>query len=623
MGLSHFQFAQSAWLWGLLAIPFVPLLYFLMYRAESTELLERFADRHLLVHLVKSRGVAGRNIRMPLLLWTLAWCCGVVAMAGPRWNYVDQKTFRVAEDLVIVLDLSSSMDANDVKPSRVGRAREEIEDLLDMSRGTSIGLVAYAAVPHMVTPLTDDVRTIKDLLPALDTSLVTIQGDRLNPAMEMAAHMLKAETGGNKSVLVISDGTFQEGDFASLIKAAGNATIYTMGIGTAAGGKGSDGKITRLQAGRLKSLAEAGHGLYVEANYTNDDTRAILGRIDAANNNAQATTKTTRLWQERFYIPALLLALLLLPLFRRGATLFAAVLLAMTIFPMGNARALTVADVFLNKAQQAKVAFDKGDYKTAIAKFDTPYRRGVAAYRAKDYDKASAYFRAAAAQKGDLDAMYDLGNSQLMQGLPEDAITSYETVLKQRPHDVPTLHNLAIARKMLQKNKQQPPKDKNNKSGQNNQGGGQKQKQQQGKGGGKNQKSDAQNKQASNQGNQAKKQAGQADPHDAKPQQGGKGQQAQGKGTPGQSSPQGEKQRAAAAQRAGNGNRQPDNKQGNSVRGYRLEKGRDRADNARPRTQLDVNADEWLNRVQNDPGSFLRNQFMIEDQASGTKKGER
>ena len=100
-----------------------------------------------------------------------------------------------------MLDLSQSMNAKDVLPSRIARAREEMEDILDLSRGVSIGLVAYAAVPHMVTPLTDDVRTIRNLLPALDTSLVTIQGDRLKPALEMAANMLKADPATIGSIL--------------------------------------------------------------------------------------------------------------------------------------------------------------------------------------------------------------------------------------------------------------------------------------------------------------------------------------------------------------------------------------------------------------------------------------
>jgi Ca-activated chloride channel family protein len=191
-------------------------------------------------------------------------------MAGPCWDYTQEQTYEPARDLVIVLDLSQSMNATDVEPSRIARAREKIEDLMDMSHDDSIGLVAYAAVPHMITPLTDDFRTIKNLLPELDTSLVTIQGDRLKPALQMAAGMLKDEVGDEKSILVIGDGGFQERDIAGLVQAAGNATIYTMGVGAPGSG---------LRANRLQMLATAGHGIYVEANYTDSDTRAILSRM--------------------------------------------------------------------------------------------------------------------------------------------------------------------------------------------------------------------------------------------------------------------------------------------------------------------------------------------------------
>jgi Ca-activated chloride channel family protein len=638
MEFNQFHFAQGAWLWGLLAIPVVPILYSLFHKTQSAGLLERFADRHLLPHLVKSRGVAGNNIRTSLLLWSAAWFFGVIAMAGPRWNYTDQQTFASAQDLVIVLDLSQSMNAKDVKPSRIGRAREEIEDLLDMSRGLSIGLVAYAEVPHMVTPLTDDVRTIKNLLPELDTSLITIQGDRLEPALELAAIMLKGEPGNDKSVLVISDGNFQENDFPALAHAAGNATIYTMGIGTASGAPmpgGDGGQISRLRAVRLQSLAAAGHGLYVEANYTNDDTRAILSRIDAARTKALTTPKTVRLWQERFYIPALVLALLLLPLFRRGAVFPIVILFSTFLFLPGHAQAMTLSDLFLNKEQQASAAYNHHNYKDA--KFDTPYRQGVVAYRQGAYDKAAMLFKTAAAQTGNTDAVYNLGNAQLMQYLPEDAIASYKTVLKKKPGDVPTLHNLAIAEKMLEKQKQPPqPQQKPPKPPKNNQGGGggggggggsgggqnkQQGQQQQGKNGqqnAQNQQRGARNQsQAGKQGSQNKQQAGQskgnqqAAQQPARQQQGGQGQAKQ------QAGQQGGKQAAAKLQAARVNPGSEKNPGNPSANRYVLVKARDGA----PRTQLDINADEWLNRVQSDPGSFLKNQFMIEEQQSVQKQG--
>lgn len=591
MGFSPFHFAQGAWLWGLIAIPVVVLLYVFFQSPAGAERLERFADRHLLPHLIKNSATARANFRKPLLLWSLAWLCGVIAMAGPRWGYTQEQTYVPARDLVIVLDLSQSMNATDVEPSRVARAREKIEDLMDLSHDDSIGLVAYAAVPHMITPLTDDFRTIKKLLPELDTSLVTIQGDRLKPALQMAAGMLKDEVGDDKSILVIGDGGFEENDIAGLVKAAGGATIYTMGVGAPNSG---------LQVSRLQRLAAAGHGLYVEANYTDSDTRAILSRMGAANFRARVAGKGVRVPEERFYIPALFLALLLLPLFRKGATFPVVLLVSAMFMPLGSAKADTTADWFMNRNQQAKAAYDNHNYKDAMAKFDTSYQRGVAAYRAKQYDKAASLFEAANREKVRLNALYDLGNAQLMQGQVEDAVASYRAALRQKPNDVPTRHNLAIALKMLEKDKQNQQQNKQQNKGDGGGGGGQDKSQgqqqpgQQRKDGSQSQQRDAQNSSKTSSRNAQQRNSEQKP---ARQEQGQKSKQAdQGKA------------QAGAAQSASSQSTQPRNPQ------YGM------AAAAPPRTQRDVNADQWLMRLPSDSGSFLKNQFAIEDQKSGLQQ---
>jgi Ca-activated chloride channel homolog len=199
MNFSGFQFDDTQWLWMIALIPVVALLYYLFYKAGlALERLKPFADAHLLPHLVKNRRDMHRPALVPLIIWSLIWACGALAMAGPRWDYKDVEAVKPERALVILLDLSASMDAQDVKPSRVARAREKIEDILDMSRGVNIGLIAFAAVPHMVAPLTDDMATIRNFVPALDTHLVYMQGSRLAPAMEMAVHMLDTAPGRDK-----------------------------------------------------------------------------------------------------------------------------------------------------------------------------------------------------------------------------------------------------------------------------------------------------------------------------------------------------------------------------------------------------------------------------------------
>jgi len=594
MAFDQFHFIQAGWLWGLLGIPLAMLIYARFYKGNPpSHVLERFADRHLLPHLIRKQALSGSHIRRPFLLWALAWLCGIVAMAGPSWNYSDQQTFKTAENLVIILDLSQGMNANDVKPSRVARARQEIQDMLDLNRGADIGLIAYAAVPHMVTPLTDDVRTIENLLPDLDTSLITLQGDRLQPALAMAAKMLKAEPSKSNSILVISDGAFQESDFAGLAQTAGNTAIYTMGVGSSAiavtPGQGSrlwgeteTATVPGFQRDRLQQLAAAGHGLYVEANYSDSDTRAILDRIDAAKGNAQMTSASVRLWEDRFYIPLFALLVLVLPLFRKGAALAVAGILTMTLFPSAGAHAQagTAVELFLNKNQQADAAFGKRDYKDALAKFDTDYRRGVVAYRAGRFKQAAALFKAAARRGNDLDALYNLGNAQLMQVQPEAAIASYEAVLKQRPGDVPAQHNLAIARKMLEQQHQKSNKDD---------------------------KSDTKNKDTS--GGQGKQQdkGGQGEQHYA--QRNGASGQSQA-ANPGKSQEQQQAKSARAPQPVSPGT-PASGGAGSPANAHASPNGR--LASADRRKQLDARADEWLTRLPNNPGSFLRNQFRIEE----------
>jgi Ca-activated chloride channel homolog len=612
MAFNQFHFIQAIWLWGLLGIPLAMLIYATLYKGNSpSQLLERFADRHLLPHLVRRRSLSVSHIRRPFLLWALAWLCGIVAMAGPSWNYSDQQTFKTAENLVIILDLSQSMNARDVKPSRVARARQEIQDLLDLSHGVDIGLIAYAAVPHMVTPLTDDVRTIENLLPDLDTSLITVQGDRLQPALAMAAKMLKAEPSKSNSILVISDGAFQESDFAGLAQAAGNAEIYTMGVGTSAivatqgsqlWGETENATVSGLQRTRLQQLAAAGHGLYVEANYSDSDTRAILDRIDAAKGSAQITPTSVRLWEDRFYIPLLALLVLLLPLFRNGAAFAVAGILTMTMFPAVHAHAGTAVELFLNKNQQADAAFGKRDYKDALAKFDTDYRRGVVAYRAGRYKQAAALFKSAAKRSNDIDALYNLGNAQLMQLQPEDAIFSYEAVLKQKPGDVPAQHNLAIARKMLEQQHQKSNKD--DKSDGKNKDKTRDQRKQQSKGGqGEQQNGQRQHSDTSNQSQAANSGRPQG-------QQQGKSGSAQQPASPGG-------QAGSGQLGASHENGPPAGGRAGSLANAHASPNGPSA-SADQRKQMDARADEWLTRLPSDPGSFLRNQFRIEEgQSSG------
>ncbi len=690
-----FHFAEPLWFAALLAIPVMLVLYRgFRDRAASQADLERFADRHLLPHLLKNRGADGKPVRRTLLLWSLAWLCGVAAMAGPRWDYEEVQAFRPEQDLVVLLDLGPAMDVQDVKPSRLARARQEIADLLAMNQGISIGLVAYAGVPHMIAPLTDDMRTIGNLLPSLDTSLATITGSRLKPALSMANDMLGHESGNQKSILVVSDGNFDETDIPALAAAAPGASIYTMGVGTDEGApvssngewlKGADGKMlmARLRADRLRALSDAGHGAYIPADYTDRDTRELLGRIGGTADSGPAK-KNTRVWRERFYIAAFLMALLVLPWFRRGSA-FPALLFIMLISAGATPAHADWLDLFRNRAQQGLHAFDRGDYDRAAQRFDTPYRRGVAQYRARQYDKAEQSF----GQSPGPDAAYNRGNAQMMQDKPEDAIASYESALRDRPGDEAIEHNLEIAKKLAKEKKDRQQQQKDQKSGQGKDGQQQKPDNRKKPGNDQSQSQSGQDQSQNGQGKKDQKQSSQ--PQQGTPQNGQNqaSQQQQGQNAqqqpsdqqsaqqqkPGQDGKQngepakpetgqngqpeqqtGEQRQDQNAQKGESGEQQQQNGQQNGQQGPQpsgtnsqaeaqqkpdgapqagqQQPGQQQSGQPQPgqngerpadgkpdgaktqRSQRDIDADQWLNRVQNDPGTFLKNQFIIEDRRS-------
>jgi Ca-activated chloride channel family protein len=333
MAESGFHFAQPAWLLALL-LPFGVWLWQRNSRTvRNTGRFKAYADRQLLPYLLGIRTASTRQLRNRLAVWTVIWSLVVLAAANPRWDYIDIQLFRPGSDLVVLLDLSGSMDATDVAPSRLGRARQEIEDLLEDNRGARIGLVAFATVAHVVSPLTEDSSNLRRQLPALSTDLVRLKGSRITEALARAQQMLTGQPrDSTQHVLLVSDGDFDEKGYvqsASNLAAAG-IKVHVFGVGTAEGTTipGAKGQPlrhprhgvvqTRLDEEGLKALAAAGDGIYRTASYGGEDTNALL-KVLAERGPAEALAdQRTRVWQDRFYWLVGLVMILLLGQFRRS-----------------------------------------------------------------------------------------------------------------------------------------------------------------------------------------------------------------------------------------------------------------------------------------------------------------
>ncbi len=333
-----FHFAQPAWFWGLLALPPVAWWRWRSAAKAAAGPVHRYADAHLMPHLSGTRALATTERWGRFFGWSLLWLLLLTAMAGPRWGYTDVRLFQPGDNLVILLDVSRSMEVGDVAPSRLSRARQEIQDLIIQNRKLRLGLIAFASVPHVVAPVTEDSRTILLSLPALSTDLARLQGSRLLEALERARTLLDSlPQESARSLLLISDGDFDEAGLTERVRTLAGVGIrlHVLGVGSRDGGEvpgprgteliGVDGAPVRsaLDEAQLQALAEAGGGLYRRADYRDDDTRDILDAAAVSRLPPQASDERTRVWHDRYYIPVLLLMALLLPRFRgraRGVT---------------------------------------------------------------------------------------------------------------------------------------------------------------------------------------------------------------------------------------------------------------------------------------------------------------
>jgi Ca-activated chloride channel family protein len=319
-----FHFAQPWWLLALLLIPLVLgwLWYSRPTRHKGRE--HQYADAHLLPLLIGNNKANTSRSRQPLIVWTLTWTLLILAMAGPRWGYQQIRGFQPAADMVILLDISASMNIQDVRPSRLARARQEIQDLVRLNPGIRLGLIAFASIAHVATPITEDGDSLIRQLPGLSTDLVRLHGSNLGNALKLAASLLEAQ--GKESshhILLLSDGDFGDPELQQKIRELKKQDIrlHVLALGTDGGGPvpyltatGGKAVVSRLNEQAMRALAEAGDGVYQLADYRDNDSEQIVKAVMSQAGLKQDQSTPTRIWNEQFYwalIPAMIILLLL------------------------------------------------------------------------------------------------------------------------------------------------------------------------------------------------------------------------------------------------------------------------------------------------------------------------
>ncbi|MHC6529385.1 vWA domain-containing protein [Vibrio proteolyticus] len=456
--MSDFTFLYPFWLLAL--APLAVLLAWLGIRSRSQTLIAP--------HLAKAMGLSGnQRSKSALLVIALCWLIAVVALAGPSLRTTERPSFKNASARVLVMDMSMSMYATDIKPNRLTQLKYKATDLLHRWQEGSTGLVAYAGDAYTVSPMTEDTRTITNLIPNLTPELMPYPGADAASGVQLAIAMMK-NTGleSGDIVLMTDDLDIQERSSIASLLSGTQWKLSILGVGTRAGApiQLSDGSLLQTESGttvvakanftNMQKLAKQTDGFFTPVQLDSSDINAIAARTQEVSTTADKNT--THQVKDKVNDGFWLVLFLLVPaalMFRRGLVFSLALLSVPWLTPTS-----VQASPWLNQEQTAMRLYQAEDYSNAAQAFSSPEWKGVAQYNAGDFEGAIESLKNVPGTRG----KYNLANAYAQQRDFDMAIELYEDVLKHDPSNQDAQHNLDVVKnaKQQQQQQQQQQQDK-------------------------------------------------------------------------------------------------------------------------------------------------------------------
>jgi Ca-activated chloride channel family protein len=458
---TDFHLIRPLWLLGIL--PAVLCLGIINKITQQSGNWEKVISPDLLPYLMQN-GISNNNyakyfIRGLVLCWLL-FC---LSLAGPTWSKLPQPVHKEDSALVIVFDLSPSMLAQDISPSRLVRARYKMIDILKARKQGFTGLVVYGGEAFAVSPLTEDGNTIISLVPTLNPTLLPSYGSNTEDAIATAIELINNGGYQQADLLLITDGVDRSAfrDISAQLSQS-NLRLHILGVGTAEGapiplGNGGFVKdqndsiiLPRLETSSLRQLAEIGNGYYLTLSSDDGDIKSITNAIaQDFPNTTELDNRAFDLWEDRGFWLIILLIPLLLASFRKGAV-FVLVLGPMFLSPSPS-HASIWQDLWYTADQQGQNAFQKGDAASAQLLFKDTQWQASAAYKNNDYETAAAYFK----QGNSADNYYNLGNTLAKMGELDKAIDAYTEALNIEPDMEDAIANRDLIKQLKQQQQDQ------------------------------------------------------------------------------------------------------------------------------------------------------------------------
>ncbi len=443
----QFHFLRPEWLLALLPLAYI-LLKLVRHDSGQNDW-QQVVDPHLLDELLTP--ASKESSRTPGIILAIAWFLTVIALSGPTWEKAPPLKYRPdVPPLVMVLDLSRSMQVRDVHPTRLAVAKARLRTLLKQLPPRPLGLVVYAEQAHTAMPLTRDKKLITQVLGEVTTTLMPAQGSNAAGGLKLAAELLSRTNYKHGDILLLSDAADQETiNMADSIRDSGFQTSV-MALGTLAGGEVPDDEnagyliangipvSSAVNEPVLRGVAEAGGGSFVRITNNSGKIDVIKDNLGTAGTGtAEKTAKLGQVWRERGPWIAMLVLPLALLAFRRGALV--AILICL-VLPIPDAQALSWDSLWLNRDQLGHKAIQQKDILEAREQFQDTMWRGVAAYRDHDFKTALRHF----SRLNSADAHYNRGNALMQLGRAEEAMQAYRQALKKDSGHADAKFNLEL-----------------------------------------------------------------------------------------------------------------------------------------------------------------------------------
>ena len=476
--------------------PLVALIHFWVKKTHGRSKWLSAINSELLSVLIEDNAKSSGTWLKAALLFALF--VSVIGLAGPTWEKLPQNVEQKNDALVILLDLSLSMLGEDIKPSRMIKAKQKVIDILRLRKEGLTGLIAYAGDAHSVVPLTDDNATIENLLVALDPTMMPVFGSNPEHAMTLAVELFSNAGMQEGRVLVISDGI---DDISSVSKFRNSAfPISVIGVGTSQGttipidlpGEGrrfikdpsNEPVIVRLEEDNLAQVANQSFGRYARLSIGEQDISRALSTSLPTEDASIKVEREFDTWADQGHWVTLLLLPLVLIGFRRGVLACLPIALAIQMTPMpshaqnitpagqstADSRGLSTtqalgdlwAGAWLRGDQRGYQALAEGDTATAATLFTDPQWKAAADYKNGDWQRALNGFGAPgdsntsrSSRKAQFDTAYNKGNALAHLGQYDNAIKEYGLALAISPNDEDASFNKELVETLKEQKQQQ------------------------------------------------------------------------------------------------------------------------------------------------------------------------